>query len=258
MGDEPAKILVIDDDPGVLGTVETFLKEEGFAVYTASSGADGLAMIEKVTPDLLILDVKMPGMSGIAFLNEISPEPGSPKIPTLVFTAYAHMTSVFEDSGVDGIVLKPCSAEQLLGEVNRVLAERGVGDALVRMGENLALIVSDNAETARALEAEFVAMGMDCEMVGDPSDAIASIIMKHPKIVVMKACMQGLNGYTIAPMLREIPKSADVSIVMFDDDGYAEAECRRMLTDQRGAFRYVPDDFVPGIVSAAKNLMSQS
>lgn len=256
MAEGAAKILVIDDDPGVLGTVESFLKEEGFEVITASSGPEGLEQLEQTTPDLLILDVKMPGMSGIAFLNEISPEPGSPKIPTLVFTAYAHMTSVFEDSGVEGIVLKPCSADQLLGEVNRVLAERGVGDAAAKLGENLVVVVSDNSETSKALEEEFAAMGMDCEVVADPSDAIAVVVMRQPRLAVIKAVLPELNGYTLGPMLREIPKTAATAIVMYDDDGYAEAECRRMATDQRGSFRYVPDDFTPGIVAAVKNLLS--
>ncbi len=64
-----AKILVIDDEPSIIRLVEAYLKPEGYEVLTASDGAAGLKAARAFKPDLLILDVMLPGMDGIELLS---------------------------------------------------------------------------------------------------------------------------------------------------------------------------------------------
>ena len=94
-------ILLIDDDTSLLVTLSDFLRFEGYDVTTADSGEQGLKRLKTLEPDLIILDMSMPGMGGIGFLKEISVV-GKPKHPVLVLTARANMAEFFADIDVDG------------------------------------------------------------------------------------------------------------------------------------------------------------
>ena len=65
------KILVVDDEVEVVRLLENFLTSKGYEVYTALNGADALALVKKVKPDIVLLDIMMPGMGGIDTLKEI-------------------------------------------------------------------------------------------------------------------------------------------------------------------------------------------
>ena len=118
-------ILVIDDDQGVISVVQSILTSEGYEVRAANSATCGLESIGEKIPDLIILDLKMPGMSGVGFLNEISGSDGKPKYPVLVLTAYGKMSSFLNNISIDGFMLKPFHGDELVAEVNRILTLRG-------------------------------------------------------------------------------------------------------------------------------------
>jgi len=66
-----AKILIVDDEPDLLSSVETLLKFKGYETFTASDGKECLAMIKKENPDLILLDIMMPGLSAIEVVSEL-------------------------------------------------------------------------------------------------------------------------------------------------------------------------------------------
>jgi DNA-binding response OmpR family regulator len=81
------KILIIDDDDVVRENTVEYLKEEGFEVYTACNGKKGLALAEKLFPDLIICDIAMPKLSGIEVFKTLKNNPILKQIPFLFFTA---------------------------------------------------------------------------------------------------------------------------------------------------------------------------
>lgn len=123
------KILIIDDDASLLTTLSDFLSFEGYDIATADSGEEGLARLESLTPDLIILDMSMPGMGGVGFLKAISDARGKPSHPVLVLTARANMAEFFANVDVDGFVAKPCDPNDLLMEVARIIFLRSGGGA---------------------------------------------------------------------------------------------------------------------------------
>ena len=72
----PPKILVIDDEPSILNLVASYLKAEGYEVFTASDGPSGLKSARAFKPELVILDVMLPGMDGIELLSRLRRESG--------------------------------------------------------------------------------------------------------------------------------------------------------------------------------------
>ena len=114
-------LLVIDDDPGVTGLLKRVLSYEGFAVDTASSGPAGLSVAQEYYPDLVILDVMMPGMDGLEVLRRL--RAADPQLPILMLTgkdAPSDQVAGLE-SGADDYMVKPFSLDVLLAHVHSLL-----------------------------------------------------------------------------------------------------------------------------------------
>ena len=119
------KILIIDDDTTILGSLKRLLIISDYEVSITDNAKKGLKLLEKIKPDLIILDMAMPGMSGLGFLKEISDSNGKPKYPILVLTARANMGDFFSDIDIDGFLEKPCTTETLEKEIEKILSVRG-------------------------------------------------------------------------------------------------------------------------------------
>jgi DNA-binding response OmpR family regulator len=115
------RILAIDDDPAVTSLLKRGLTYEGFAVETASSGEEGLAVARDRTPDLVILDIMMPGLDGLAVLQRL--RAADPRLPVLMLTAKDAPTDQVKglESGADDYVVKPFTFEVLVARVRALL-----------------------------------------------------------------------------------------------------------------------------------------
>ena len=117
----PAKLLVVDDENEILEEVKTFFEEEGFQVFTADNGEDGIAILKREKPELLLLDMKLPDMSGLLVLK-ICKE-ASPLTRVIVNTGYVDQVLIdqAEELGRDIFLHKPFDLEYLRREVNKLL-----------------------------------------------------------------------------------------------------------------------------------------
>src|SRR3990167_1093589 len=117
----PAKLLVVDDESGILEEVKSFFEEEGFHVLTAESGEEGIQLLKREKPDILILDMKLPDMSGLLVLK-ICKET-SPLTKVIVNTGYVDQVLIdqAEELGRDVFIQKPFDLVRLRDEINRLL-----------------------------------------------------------------------------------------------------------------------------------------
>ncbi len=116
----PAKILVIDDEPHLVKLVRSNLEAQHFKVISAMDGPSGLAMVEKEGPDLIILDIMLPGMDGFDVLQKIREFSA---VPVIMLTAKDQEIDVVKGLrlGADDYVRKPFSVHELLARVEAVL-----------------------------------------------------------------------------------------------------------------------------------------
>lgn len=123
MSESQSKILLVDDEVDILEFISYNLEKEGYKVYTAQNGAEAIKVAEKTLPDLIILDVMMPEMDGIAACEEIR------RIPSLQNTIIAFLTARGEDysqiagfeAGADDYITKPIRPKVLVSRVKALL-----------------------------------------------------------------------------------------------------------------------------------------
>jgi len=117
-------ILIADDDKDILDLVAFKLQQAGFDTVAVSDGEAALAAIEADPPRLAILDIMMPGMSGLEVLQKVRANPVISDLDVILLTARARDTDVDAGyaTGASDYVIKPFSPRQLLNRVNAVLA----------------------------------------------------------------------------------------------------------------------------------------
>ena len=124
-GTQPRRVLVVDDDPRLLHIVAMFLGIEGFEVITAENGEQGLALLQSKPPDLVILDVMMPGLDGLDVCRQIRSSPATAQTPVLMFTALSGDDDFAraKEAGATDMITKPFNLVSLGSVVRQFFPE---------------------------------------------------------------------------------------------------------------------------------------
>jgi CheY-like chemotaxis protein len=122
-----ARILVVEDNPLNLKLVRDVLEYAGYEVVDAGSGEEGLEVAAQVSPDLVLMDLQLPGMDGAEALHRLRDGVLSPGVPVAAVTALAmpQERAAAADAGFDAWIEKPISVRALPGQVADLLAGRG-------------------------------------------------------------------------------------------------------------------------------------
>ncbi|HEY8368253.1 MAG TPA: response regulator [Thermodesulfobacteriota bacterium] len=117
-----ARILVVDDDESIRLLYKEELQQEGHEVITAATAAEGLALVESARPDLVTLDIKMPGQDGLTALREFKARYRN--LPVIMCTAYGSFKKAYASIASDAYVVKSADTTELKNAVSRVLSGR--------------------------------------------------------------------------------------------------------------------------------------
>jgi class 3 adenylate cyclase len=144
----PGKILVVDDDAGNREVLEELLRLRGYPVVTAASGPEALALVKKDPPDLVLLDVTMPGMSGYEVCEALRAEPATRLLPIVIVTALEGQEEKIRaiEAGADDFLNKPIGPTELIARVKSLLRIKELHDQLAEWGRNLEQRVEQQVE----------------------------------------------------------------------------------------------------------------
>ncbi len=117
-----ARLLVVDDDPNQRRLYAQELAEDGHEVVTASDGKEALALLESAPPDLVVLDIEMPGMDGVEALGKMLDK--DRRIPVILNTAYTSYKDNFMTWSADAYVVKSGDLSELKSQIREILAAR--------------------------------------------------------------------------------------------------------------------------------------
>lgn len=145
----PKRLLVVDDEPNLLRAVAVCLRGEGYEVATARGGAEALRRLAEAVPDLIVSDIRMPGMDGYQMARQIRASSRTALVPIVFLTAKDETADRIEGfrSGVDAYLTKPFEPDELLAvitnilsrverthsEIARLIGKEQAGDELLRV-----------------------------------------------------------------------------------------------------------------------------
>jgi adenylate cyclase len=136
---DPPRVLVVDDNPANLEIMEARLGRQGYEVITARDGDEALIVARAQTPDLILLDVMMPGKDGIAVCRELKADPALPFLPIILVTAKAGPDDIVTglDAGGDEYITKPVDQAALVARVRSILRIKALHDTVQEQAAQL-------------------------------------------------------------------------------------------------------------------------
>ena len=122
----PKRILIVDDEPNIVLSVEFLMKREGYDVITAGDGQAALEILSETKPDLMILDVMMPRKNGFEVCDEVRADPDLSGLPILMLSAKGREAEVKKglSLGADAYITKPFSTHELVAKVNELIKHK--------------------------------------------------------------------------------------------------------------------------------------
>jgi CheY-like chemotaxis protein len=118
----PHSILIVDDEPDSLETLRLLLVEEGFDVRVASSGPEALARVGERVPDLMIVDIMMPLMTGLDLCRHLRAQAHTRDMPCIAYSGYPMRQQRSDALPYDRVILKPADFPELLNAIRELLA----------------------------------------------------------------------------------------------------------------------------------------
>jgi two-component system cell cycle response regulator DivK len=117
-------ILIVDDYADALDIWAIYLQSMGYRVSTAADGLSAVAKAEELLPDLIVLDLELPGLTGFEAAKRLRANPETADIPLIAATGYSHarQLDMARQSGFDAVVVKPCDPDLLVQEIDRLLS----------------------------------------------------------------------------------------------------------------------------------------
>jgi DNA-binding response OmpR family regulator len=222
------QILIVDDDLNVLGSLARVLEGEGYRVACCSSGTAALAWVATATPDVILLDLLLPGMSGRQFLSELHDGLGRTDIPVVLMTGMRGMDPKLALSmGASDVIEKPFDMDELLNKIALALF-RAHGDALPSVGARAAvlddalfLFVSDDprlGRTQRLLGARGHRV-VSLLRATEELPRLARVLL--PRLILLDLHVPGVGGLVALRRLRAERALDAVPLVMLASDAGA-------------------------------------
>ena len=195
-------ILVVEDDIDISRLIAHHLQQAGYQVHTAHTAEDALVYLEQSLPDLITLDIDLPGMAGDAFAARLKSDPATQDIPILVLSVlYDDPASV--QFGAYALP-KPIEQEELLATVGEMLQGSSKGPVLV---------IDDDADVRKLLKSALEKRGFVVEMAGDGETGLAQVAEQRPGLILLDMIMPGTDGFAVLRALKEDPTTAAIPVI---------------------------------------------
>jgi signal transduction histidine kinase/CheY-like chemotaxis protein len=211
-------VLVIDDDATVQDLLRRSLNRDGFRVETAADGTSGLARARKLHPDIITLDVMMPGMDGWEVLAALKEDPETADIPVIVVSIVDERGLGFSLGAADYLT-KPLDFSRLSSVLNR--------HAKVGLGRRV-LIVEDNEATQELLQKRLTKEGWQVVAAGNGREALERLTQGPPDLVLLDLMMPEMDGFEFLEAFRKQPGCARTTVVVMTAKILTPADHQRL------------------------------
>ncbi len=217
MSEIASRILLVDDERHLLVSLKDYLVSEQFDVVTASSGEEALEKLDATCPDLIVLDISMPGMGGLGFLKQISGSDGKTRYPVLVLTARSMLEHFFDSVSVAGFLTKPCDEAKLVRTIRKIISVNQK-KPLRDLGQKFTVLLGeDDPAVVRSITAVFSPAGFVVTHVETGPDVLERAIQAKPDVILLKEVLPRLNGAAVAGLIDVMPSLSAIPVIIYGD-----------------------------------------
>lgn len=247
------KILIIDDDPDFTETIRQRLEFEGYEAVSATDGAEGIDIVRRDAPAIIILDVLMPKLNGYAFLSMLKQLPGGGDASVIVCTARGDVMDSFKGMGIAGFLVKPFDPSELIAMIDVTLKLKGdlshdapkktagltaptapkAETRPVKRPQQQArpeesgsgpkiLIVDDEPDFVDGLKERLIFEGYYVLVATDGQEGLDLARKERPNLILMDVMMPKMDGYMACRLLKFDEKYQKIPIIMLTARGLGE------------------------------------
>ena len=200
-GQNRPRILVIDDDKEIRSVITELLTMSGYDVIEAASGQQGIDHASRIVPDLILLDVMMPGLDGWTVLSKLQDNPKVADVPVIVLGDVEMAMSL----GAASVLFKPVDASRLTAEIAAHLGP---------MPKGYVLLVEDDADSRTLITRLLEREGWQFRAANNGNAAIRALRKSLPAMIVLDLKMPGMNGLELLEVLGRNPVWAKIPVIV--------------------------------------------
>ncbi len=222
---EDRLVLVIDDDPDSRVLMVHFLEDLGCRIMTANSANDGLQKARAKKPDLITLDLMMPGVTGWEALKELKDDPELREIPVVIVSMLAGEGEQANLLGAVDLITKPVEKDALLRTLRRNLDQSR---------DRTVLVVEDDRDTQTVIRAYLEEAGLRVMTAENGQEAESLLADADPDVILLDLIMPVMDGMTFLKRLREDPGRVGMPVIICTGKELTREERGRLQAQASG------------------------
>jgi PAS domain S-box-containing protein len=220
-------VLVCDDDYSARTVIQAMLEERGYRTISAASGTEVIVIATQSSPDVIFLNLMMPGMNGWEALTVLKQQPQTQNIPIIILSGImpdASLTTNYPE--VNDWIIKPPDEKNLFEALERALSAYNDNDNLK------VLIVEDDPDLAQVLIAIFERYGIETHHARNGREAIQLSQFLAPYLLVLDIGLPEVDGFAVVDWLRHHNQLHQVPLVVYSAKDLTQADCEKLNLGQ--------------------------
>lgn len=213
------KVLLVDDDHDVISALQTILESKGFEVRAAFDGPSGLKKAKEEKPDLIVLDVMLPGLDGMAVCHALKKDSSTRPVPVLILTSLSESSEgkdaarlVAEGHGAAGYLEKPVEPKLFMDQVYALLNPKQ------KKGRRV-LLVDDDPDFVQTLRVVLADNGYEVITAHAGDEGFETVLKERPDIVLLDIMLPVKDGYEVCQEIKEHKDLKKIPVIMLTSIG---------------------------------------
>ena len=207
------RVLCIDDEPDVIEILRNYLVPEGFSVFGANSGDDGIKLAEKLQPSVITLDIMMPKKDGWQVLRELKANPLTQNIPVLIHSMVDNIPLAFSLGAIDYLP-KPADVSLVLKTVRKAAS----------IDDKHVLVVDDNEDFRSLLVKVLQDEGYKVQSANNGKVALSTIESSKPSLILLDLSMPVMDGFELLRKLKQSDQWHSIPVIILTGIELSEAQ----------------------------------
>ena len=241
-------VMLCDDDSSIREAMSALLEQRGYRPVSVSSGSELLSRVDEIAPDVVLLDLLMPGLNGFETLAKLKANPRTAAIPVVIMSIFSQSATEWPVGDLAGWVQKPMDERSVVNALEQALSH----DARRQV-----LLVEDDVDLAGVIAAGFARHGVKTIHVTGGRAAIAEASKKTPDLLVLDIALPDIDGYAVIDWLKDHDMLRSVPVVVYSASEPTPSQRDRLTlgpTQFLTKSRIAPEEFERRIIQLLDNV----